>query len=858
MRKILSFVIVVAMLVTAFIPTNMVFAANYNYGEALQKAIMFYEFQRSGNLDETTIRNNWRGDSGLSDGSDVGKDLTGGWYDAGDHVKFNLPMSYTVSTICWAINEYKSAFSGSGQLTVALDNMKWATDYFIKCHTATNEYYYQVGSGSGDHAWWGPAECMQMARPSYKVTSASGGSAVVAGTAAALAAFSIVYRSTDSAYADTCLAHAKQLYTFANTTRSDAGYTAAAGFYDSWSGFWDELAWSAAWLYLATNDSTYLTAAESATANWGKEGQSSYWSYKWSHCWDDVHNGAQILLAKATGKQVYIDSIERNLDWWTTGFNGEKATYTPKGLAYVSQWGSLRYATTEALLASIWADSGLATASKVAGYQSFAKSQVDYALGSAGRSFEVGFGVNPPVHPHHRTAHSSWADSQTTPANHRHTIYGALVGGPQNSADSYEDSISNYTCNEVACDYNAGFIGVLAKMYSLYGGTPIANFKAIETKTNDEYYVEAGINASGTNFIEIKALINNKSGWPAKVATKLSYKYFVDLTEVINAGKTAADVKVSTNYNQAGAAVTGPIAWDASKNIYYINCDFNGAAIYPGGQSAFKKELQFRIAAPDGTTWNNANDWSYTGIATTPGATPVQVTNIPVYDNGVKVYGNEPGPGYTSTPTPTTGPTNTPTPTPTTGPTNTPTPTPTTGPTNTPSPTPTVGPTNTPTPTPTVGPTSTPAPGGVKVQFFNGNTAASTNSLYPNFKVVNTGTTAVSLSDVKVRYYFTVDTAQPLNFACDWASAGNSNLTGTFVTIAKTNADRYLEIGFTTSAGTLAAGGNTEIKGRIYKSDWSNFTQTNDYSFDATDTNYVDWTKVTGLLAGTLKWGTEP
>ena len=49
--------------------------SNFNYGEALQKAIMFYEFQRSGKL-PSDIRNNWRGDSGLSDGSDAGIDLT--------------------------------------------------------------------------------------------------------------------------------------------------------------------------------------------------------------------------------------------------------------------------------------------------------------------------------------------------------------------------------------------------------------------------------------------------------------------------------------------------------------------------------------------------------------------------------------------------------------------------------------------------------------------------------------------------------------------------------------------------------------------------------------------------------------
>ena len=68
----------------------------YNYGEALQKSLLFYELQRSGELPEV-VRCNWRGDSCLHDGSDVGVDLTGGWFDAGDHVKFNLPMAYSAA-----------------------------------------------------------------------------------------------------------------------------------------------------------------------------------------------------------------------------------------------------------------------------------------------------------------------------------------------------------------------------------------------------------------------------------------------------------------------------------------------------------------------------------------------------------------------------------------------------------------------------------------------------------------------------------------------------------------------------------------------------------------------------------------
>ena len=147
----------------------------------------------------------------------------------------------------------------------------------------------------------------------------------------------------------------------------------------------------------------------------------------------------------------------------------------------------------------------------------------------------------------------------------------------------------------------------------------------------------------------------------------------------------------------------------------------------------------------------------------------------------------------------------------------------------------------------------------VKLQAFNGNTAASTNTIYPNFRLVNTGTDAVALSSVKLRYYFTNDGTQSNSFACDWSTVGNSNITGSFVTItAVTGADRYLEIGFTSGAGTLATGAGIEVKSRIWKSDWSNFSQTNDYSFNTTATNYVDSTTVTAYINGTLYWGSAP
>ncbi|MFC1642179.1 glycoside hydrolase family 9 protein, partial [Myxococcota bacterium] len=165
---------------------------SYAYAEALQKAILFYEFQRSGRLPPGQ-RNNWRGDSGLSDGSDAGLDLTGGWYDAGDHVKFNLPMAYSVAMLAWSVYEYPRAYEKTGELAAILDNIRWASDYLMKCHPDDDTYYYQVGDAGLDHGWWGPAEAMPMERPSFKLTRSSSGSTVLGETAAALGATAAVF-----------------------------------------------------------------------------------------------------------------------------------------------------------------------------------------------------------------------------------------------------------------------------------------------------------------------------------------------------------------------------------------------------------------------------------------------------------------------------------------------------------------------------------------------------------------------------------------------------------------------------------------------------------------------------------------
>lgn len=150
--------------------------------------------------------------------------------------------------------------------------------------------------------------------------------------------------------------------------------------------------------------------------------------------------------------------------------------------------------------------------------------------------------------------------------------------------------------------------------------------------------------------------------------------------------------------------------------------------------------------------------------------------------------------------------------------------------------------------------------GDLAVQAYNGNTSALTNGISPRFKIINTGDSVIKLSDIVLRYYYTINGEKAQNFWCDWASIGSANVKGEFVKLANgvTGADYYLEITFTASAGTLKPGESAEIQGRLSKSDWSDYNQADDYSFNASSNQYVNTDKVTGYINNNLVWGIEP
>ncbi len=156
--------------------------------------------------------------------------------------------------------------------------------------------------------------------------------------------------------------------------------------------------------------------------------------------------------------------------------------------------------------------------------------------------------------------------------------------------------------------------------------------------------------------------------------------------------------------------------------------------------------------------------------------------------------------------------------------------------------------------------------GVVSVQFNNGGSSTSSNSIYARFKVTNTSSSPINLADLKLKYYYTQDEQKDTTFFCDHAGYMNgssyvdatSKVTGKFVTVspAVTNADHYLEVGLTSDAGTLPVGGSIEIQTRFARTDWTNFDQSNDLSYTSAS-SYMDWQKIGAFVGGTLAYGLD-
>ncbi|KAL2645221.1 hypothetical protein R1flu_012808 [Riccia fluitans] len=488
-----------------FAPTPIV-SNNYSFGNALELSLTFLNIQKSGKLPADNPIT-WRGDSALDDGSDAGIDLSGGLYDAGDHIKFGLPMAFTATVLSWSVLEYAPQMTAADQLNKAVDIIKWVTDYLIKAHPDNETFYMQVGDPGTDHDCWQRPEDISITRPSYKLDPDNAGSDVMGEAAAAMAAASLVFRQPGTAYenttyADLLLSHAAGLFDFADQYPGSytESYPTMQMYYNS-TGFEDELLWAATWLYYATGDQYYLDyTTGSQGENFGGWGKAPLW-----FSWDDKRAGVHVLLARKHLLQPVANTLQASklLNYKTTADKlmcsllpnspTASARRTKGGMIWVSQWSASVHTVNAALLAVIYSD--YLTAAKLSLSCSgniykpdqlrwFAYSQIDYLLGSnpMKMSYLVGYGDEYPKFLHHRGASIpsdgvpydckggfQWLHST---AENPHVASGALVGGPFFN-ESYSDSRDNIQQNEASIYNSATLAGVVAGLsFTAQQGVP--------------------------------------------------------------------------------------------------------------------------------------------------------------------------------------------------------------------------------------------------------------------------------------------------------------------------------------------------------------------------------------------------
>ncbi|CAN1217150.1 Endoglucanase 16 [Linum perenne] len=433
MRPYMVAVIAIAV-TTSFVCVN----AHFDYKDALTKSLLFLEAQRSGKLPPNN-RIPWRGDSALDDGKPDNVDLVGGYYDAGDNVKYGLPMAFTVTTLAMNAVFYHKQLQKTGEWQHTLDAIKWGTDFFLKSSIKRNNLYVQVGDPVKDHECWVRPENMRMARPVLKIHDGQPGTEI-------------------------------------------AAEVAECPFYCSFSGYNDELMWAATWLYMATKNATYM--------NFLRDEAISGCVAEFS--WDLKYAGSHILLTKVRTitKEKCMEQYKAQADSFICS-NLPQSPYhqvfiTPGGMVHLRDGANSQYVTGTADLFAIYSDILKEFNQKVccgpkqfgpADLMDFARQQMDYLLGNnpEKRSYMVGFGHNPPVQAHHRGASipctaptdiscpMSFVDFFNKDCPNPNVLTGAFLGGPDKN-DKFVDKRWESVYTEPCTYVNSLAVGVLAKL----------------------------------------------------------------------------------------------------------------------------------------------------------------------------------------------------------------------------------------------------------------------------------------------------------------------------------------------------------------------------------------------------------
>ena len=299
---------------------------NSLYSSVRDSVSLFFKAQRCGPTNPILHQPCHLSDAARTIGYDdsTSRDLTGGWHDAGDYIKFLKTTAYTTYLLLFSY-EFDSKKFGydldKSEVPDILEEAKIGLDWLLRCNVENKTLVSQVQNESDHNIGWRLPEndSLQYERPAY----VSIGKNTVGIYSATLALASRIWKKKlyDDEFASNCLITAEKFYAIRNDVQDiDTTYSNHYPEKD----FNGKLALASIELYNSTQSEEYLEEAYL----YGKKADSDYW---WSI--GDINSLAHYKISQYN--QDFVKYIYENL---IHSKNKSDKSFMREGLDY--SWGT--------------------------------------------------------------------------------------------------------------------------------------------------------------------------------------------------------------------------------------------------------------------------------------------------------------------------------------------------------------------------------------------------------------------------------------------------------------------------------------------------------------------------------------
>nr|WP_232323768.1 glycoside hydrolase family 9 protein [Catenuloplanes japonicus] len=395
-------------------------------------------------------------------------DVSGGWYDAGDHGKYVVNGGISVHQLMSEF-ERAPALHPDGALSLPesgngvpdlLDEARWEQEFLLSMQVPAGEELAGMAHHKIHDAAWTGLPLLPHLDPQPRELHAPSTAATL-NLAATAAQAARLFAPYDAAFAARNLEAARTAWTAA--VAHPAIYASAddgigGGAYNDGT-VTDEFYWAAAELYLTTGEQAFQDHLEGSplhTADiWDERGFS--WGSTAQLGRLDLATVPNTLPDRARVRQSVLDGAERYLT--IQGGSAFGLTYDPANHRF--DWGSNSGVLNNAIV--------LATAYDLSGdprFRAGALQGLDYVLGrnALGQSYVTGYGEQDS-----ENQHSRWYAHQLNP-DLPHPPAGTLAGGPNSDIQDpvaqrllsgcaaqfcYVDDIESWSTNELTINWNA-------------------------------------------------------------------------------------------------------------------------------------------------------------------------------------------------------------------------------------------------------------------------------------------------------------------------------------------------------------------------------------------------------------------